>query len=222
MNYFKQDFLDFFSELEKNNRKEWFDSNKKRYEITVKLPFIEFINEIIGRIKEDDPTINMTAKEAIFRINRDVRFSNDKSPYKSNTSAAISSGGKKDFTSPEIYLELSHKGIGIYGGSYQPDKEYIFKIRSYISENLEEFQNIINAKDFVKSFGTIQGEKNKKIPKEFLDIYAKEPLIVNKQFYYVSNFKPNYILKENLSDLIMEQYYISKPIKNFLTLALNS
>ncbi len=222
MNYFKQDFLDFFSELEKNNRKEWFDSNKKRYEITVKLPFIEFINEIIGRIKEDDPTINMTAKEAIFRINRDVRFSNDKSSYKSNTSAAISSGGKKDFTSPGIYLELSHKGIGIYGGSNQPDKEYIFKIRSYISENLEEFQNIINAKDFVKSFGTIQGEKNKKIPKEFLDIYAKEPLIVNKQFYYVSNFKPNYILKENLSDLIMEQYYISKPIKNFLTLALNS
>lgn len=116
MSFFVKDFIDFFSELEKNNNKVWFDENKKRYEKYVKIPFIEFVTEIIIRVQEDDSLVNINAKEAIFRINRDVRFSNDKSPYKSHTSAAISAGGKKDFAYPGIYLELSHKGLGVYGG----------------------------------------------------------------------------------------------------------
>lgn len=222
MSYFSKDFIDFFKELEKNNSKEWFDANKKRYEKSVKIPFIDFISEIIARIKEDDDSINMTAKEAIFRINRDVRFSNDKSPYKTHTSAAISSGGKKDFSSPGLFLEMSHEGLGVYGGTYQPDKNQIFKIRSYIAENLDEFQEIINEKDFVKNFGTLLGEKNKKIPNEFIDVYAKEPFIANKQFYYMGNFKSDIIIKDSLSDFIIELYYISKPIKDFLYNALNS
>ncbi|MCX6145921.1 MAG: DUF2461 family protein, partial [Candidatus Kapabacteria bacterium] len=80
----------------------------------------------------------------------------------------------------------------------------------------------INEKKFNKYFGTIQGEKNKKIPAEFVEIVKKEPLIANKQFYYVANFKSDFILKDNLSDFIMELYYITKPLKDFLTLALNS
>ena len=94
--WFTQDFIDFFSELEKNNTKEWFDANRKRYEKSVKIPFSAFTQAFINEVAKDDPELQQEAKNCTFRINRDIRFSNDKTPYKSTSSAIITKGGKKN------------------------------------------------------------------------------------------------------------------------------
>ena len=96
MAYFTKDFIDFFKELAANNKKEWFDFNRKRYEKSVKQPFAEFVQEMIDRIRADDPKVDISTKDAIFRINRDVRFSKDKTPYKTHMAAIVSARGKKD------------------------------------------------------------------------------------------------------------------------------
>ena len=100
MAYFTQDFIDFFQELSANNHREWFHANKKRYEQQVKVPFQSFVQLMIDRVQEVDRNVVLTPKDAIFRINRDIRFSADKTPYKTNVSAIISSGGKKDKNDP--------------------------------------------------------------------------------------------------------------------------
>ncbi len=216
MTYFTNDFVSFFSELSENNNREWFAENKQRYETSVKHPFEQFMKEILHRVFMDDEKIQLTPKEAIFRIYRDVRFSKDKSPYKTHASAVISSGGRKNYTIPGYYLELSQAGIKFYAGAHILKSGELNNLRKFISEEENDFSEIINDKKFRSIFGDVLGEKNRRIPKEFVYFAEKNPIIYNKQFYVLGNEKHDVITTENLTDIIMEYYHVSKPFVNFL------
>jgi len=148
MAYFTKDFTNFFKELAGNNNRDWFMANKSRYEESVKKPFELFIEDMITRLSKEDKRINMTAKESIFRIYKDVRFSKDKTPYKISASALISPGGKKDKSTPGVYLELTAEHVRFYSGSHVLEKDQLQKVRSYIADNLKAFDKVISAKDF--------------------------------------------------------------------------
>jgi uncharacterized protein (TIGR02453 family) len=220
MHYFTQDFLDFFKELSSNNNRDWFQENKKRYETSIKKPFENFIQDMIYKIHEDDEDLMITPKEAIFRIYRDIRFSKDKTPYKTHASAVIGKGGRKNYTDPGVYLELSSDHLRFYSGIYQLSKDQLENVRSYISNNLNEFNSLLKDKNFKKYYKTIRGEQNKRIPKEYNDIFEKQPLIANKQFYYFTELDPAKILSKNLTDNLMKFYYAAKPMNSFLKKAL--
>ncbi len=222
MAYFNQDFLEFFKELAGNNNKEWFDKNRKRYEKEVKIPFQTFVGDMIELIKKEDPKVNIAPKDAIFRINRDIRFSKDKTPYKLQVSAIISRGGRKDMVSPGIYMEFTPEHVRLYGGVYMCDKDQLYDIRSAISENPKAFKNAYSDKKFVEHFGEIRGEKNKVIPKEFKEIGEEETMIYNKQFYYFGQLPPETVLKDDLDQIVLSYYKASKPVKDFFAKALNS
>lgn len=222
MAYFTKEFLKFFKDLEKNNEREWFHANKKRYEEHVKKPFEEFVAVMIDRMQSVDPAIVITPKDAIFRIHRDVRFSKDKSPYKVQVSGVISSGGRKDMSTPGIYLQLNHKEFAIYSGAYKPDKNQLQGIREAIASDPKGFKKLISAKAFVSKFGAIQGEKNKRIPKEFQEIHEEEPLIANKQFYYTAELPANTALDDKLVKIVMDYYKASIPVSKFLEKAMNA
>ncbi|MCP5063564.1 MAG: DUF2461 domain-containing protein [Ignavibacteriae bacterium] len=220
MQYFTQDFMDFFIELENNNSREWFHANKKRYEESVKIPFENFIQDMIFRIHEDDENLMITPKEAIFRIYRDIRFSKDKTPYKTHSSAVIVNGGRKNYTDPGVYIEMSSRGIKFYGGIYQMTKDQLQNVRESIVSNLDEFNALINDKDFKKKYGKVQGEQHKRIPKEFKEIHEVQPLIANKQFYFLGKIDSKRILNKNLADHLMKYYFAGKPLGCFLSEAL--
>lgn len=220
MKYFEKGFLDFFAELEENNHKEWFDQNRKRYEGFVKEPFKRFVAEMIAQISALDPEVRAEPKDCIFRINRDIRFSKDKTPYKTNVSASIAPGGRKNMSTPGIYIELSARDIRIYSGVYMPDKDQLTKVRASIEYNLEGFQKVVNDKEFIKNFGGILGDKNKIVPKEFKEVLEKEPLIANKQFYFFKKYEPKQLLSETLVVDFMTDYQIAKPVMEFFKDAL--
>lgn len=220
MKYFSIDFTQFFKELAANNHKDWFDENRKRYEKEVKEPFKEFIAALIKEVQKDDRTIQIEPKDAIFRINRDIRFSKDKTPYKLHCSAVVTRGGKKDKTTPGIYVQLGPEDARIYGGAHMLDKDELYDIREYITQNLTKFNKIISNKAFTSTFGEIHGETNKVIPKEFKAAASKQPLIYNKSFYYYTKFDPDIIATDKLMPSLMEAYQAGKPMKDFLTKAL--
>lgn len=222
MSYFDKDFIDFFSELENNNNREWFQENKKRYELSVKNPFEYFVQDMIYRIHEDDENIMVTPKEAIFRIYRDIRFSKDKTPYKTHVSAVIANGGRKNYTDPGVYLELGAKHLRFYSGIYQLSTEQLSKVRSFLAINLEELDILLKDKNFRKYFGSVQGEQNKRIPKEFNETFKLQPIIANKQFYYFSELESVKILSKNLPTTLMKFYHAAKPMNNFFKQALSS
>lgn len=220
MAWFTPDFNKFFIELAPNNNKEWFDANRKRYELSVKEPFEAFVAEVITQVAKVDPKVTITPREAIFRINRDVRFSKDKAPYKSRMSAVVASGGRKDHSSGGIYFEIGPENVAFYGGQYMPDKDQLQRIREHIAANLAQFKKLRTAKAFVEHFAEIQGEKNKIVPKEFKEALTKEPLIANKQFYFMAELPPKTVTSPKLVDLLMEHYVAMKPMNDFLAAAL--
>ncbi len=220
MNYITEDFINFLEDLKNNNNREWFLKNKARYEKFAKKPFESFVQDMIYRIHEDDETLMVTPKEAIFRIYRDIRFSNDKTPYKTHLSAVISNGGRKNYTDPGVYIESSAERLRFYNSIYQLSKDQLENVRGFISSNLDEFNSLLKEKNFKKYFGTIRGEQNKRIPKEFIEISERQPLIANKQFYYFTELNPTKILSKSLSSTLMKFYHTGKPMNLFLKRAL--
>ncbi len=216
MAYFTQGFIDFFNELSENNHREWFHANKKRYEEHVKKPFYHFIADLIDHIQEDDPRIMLEPKHAIFRINRDIRFSKDKTPYKTNVSAVISPEGRKDVNYPGFYVDFNTKKLYLGGGAYSVTKEQLHNIRFAIAAQPEEFQSLLEQKAFKDRFGSMKGEKNKRLPKELKEAAENQPLIFNKQFYYMGELDHWLLLDDQLMDITMEYYFAAKPMRDFL------
>lgn len=219
MSYFNPTFLSFFKELSNNNSTKWFNENRKIYETEVKKPFADFVEEMIIRIQKYEPEIQIKPSEAISRINKDIRFSKDKTPYNTHVSANISIYGKKDKSYPSFYFQLSPDGISIFGGAYMIENPTLQNIRNYIANNIEDFSNVYNDGLFTEKFGKIQGEQNKRIPPEFQAVALKEPLIANKQFYYSAELKPDLIILDKLPDKLMEYYLAGKKVNDFLKLA---
>jgi uncharacterized protein (TIGR02453 family) len=216
MKYFNSAFIQFFKELSNNNNKQWFDANKAIYEKEVKKPFLDFTGIIITRIQEHDHEVQISPAEAVFRINRDIRFSPDKTPYKTHAAANISKYGRKDNGYPGLYYQMSHEGLMIYGGVYTVEKDRLSKIRNYIAENLDDFAEVYNDSAFIEKFGEIQGEKNKRLSPELQGISKHEPLIANKQFYFGAELNKKFIISDELPDVIMEYYMAGKKVNDFL------
>lgn len=222
MTYFDKDYISFFKNLEKNNHKEWFHENKKTYEAKVKKPFADFLAELIAAYSSLGKEITMAPKDAVMRINRDIRFSADKTPYKIHMGAMVSPYGKKDHTHPAIYLEAGAKHIRFYSGSHGLEKQQLYNVRKHIAENLDEFNKLVNAKPFKDTFGEVRGEKNKVLPAEFREAAEKQPLIFNKSFYYFANYKPEVMLEDGLVKKIITDFKKAIPLNNFLEEAINS
>ena len=222
MSHFTKDFIAFFKDLEKNNDRDWFIENKGRFIKNVKEPFERLTGDLLEAMHKYDPNILMTAKDAIFRIYRDVRFSKDKTPYKTHMSAMISRGGRKDMTYPGIYFQAGAQDIRIYSGVYSPDKKQLEAIRTAIALNPKALDKLRSRKAFQEKFrGEILGDKNKRLPKEFVEAAEAQELIYNKSFYYYAKLKPSEILDSKLVSNVMAHFKAAEPINQFFKEALN-
>lgn len=219
--YFSKDFHAFFKELAANNSKDWMDLNRKRYADVVKKPFENFVEAIQQEVSSFDEEILIKPGNAIFRINRDIRFSKDKTPYKTNRTAIISKYGRKDKVYPGFYVFVSPEKTMVGGGAYFLEKENLFKVRQEIAYNLEEFDELINAKNFKKYFPEIQGAKNKIAPKEFKEDIETQALLLNKGFYFMKDLPADLIFSENAVPELTAIMKTAKPFNDFLRRALS-
>ena len=222
MALFNVDYINFFKELTKNNHKKWFDQNRSRYEESVKTPFYSFVERMIAKVQTDDPKVIITTKESIFRINRDIRFSKDKTPYKTHMSALISRTRKKDKGFPGFYFSMSAENIMIYGGAHSLETNRLYSIRKHISEHQEVFSKLLDDRIFMEKYGRIHGDKNIRIPTEFNDAAKKQPLLFNKAYYYFAKLDVKHILDPNLEDIFMDYYFAAKPMREFLISAVSN
>lgn len=212
----------FFKELEKNNNKEWFHANKKRYEKEVKAPFLSLIDTLIPHLMEWDDRIIPDAKKAMFRINRDIRFSKDKSPYHLILKAGFSPNGKKSFL-PGYYLGIDTENIHVGGGLFMLRPPELKKVRGHIAKNTDGLLHIVAQTDFKDNFGKIKGEKAKRLDKSLLEVAQHTDLIFNKQYYAMAEFplEPFYGSKE-LTEEILAHFRDIRPLNEYLTTAFES
>lgn len=158
--------VDFLANLDKNNNREWFQANKKQFD-AAQDNMTAFAGYLIGEIgKFDDAVADIDPKTCVFRIYRDVRFSKDKSPYKTNHGAYISPGGRKSMQ-PGYYFHVQPGQSFVAGGKHIPDGPETLKIRNAIAANTDEFLKIVEKKSFRDAFGGLHGDRLKSAPKGF-------------------------------------------------------
>ncbi len=201
-----KEILSFLRKLEKNNNRDWFNTHKKNYETDVKAPFEAFVTELIAQVGKFDPLIDMPTKKAIFRIYRDTRFSKDKTPYKTHISAAFAPNGRKNPNDPGYYFHLESGRLMIGGGAYFIDKTGLQTLREFIDNDVARFKKVIGKSAFKKHYEMVRGEANKRIPKEFNTTFEKEPLIANKQFYFMAELPSANILEKDFMKNLIGYY----------------
>ena len=212
--------VDFLEKLKANNNREWFQANKRLYD-DAKGEFEQLIAMLIPVVRGIDSGVDVVSpKECLFRIFRDVRFSKDKSPYKTNFGAFIAKGGRKSpYAGYYLHIEPGASFVG--GGAYMPESQYLKAIRTEIFENAEEYKTIITSDDFRKYFGGMFGEKLKTAPKGFPKDFADIDLLKNKHYAVTHRVEDGFWFSDTLVEKVTEIFSVLYVLNRFLNNAIS-
>lgn len=213
--------IKFLKDLKKNNNKEWFDANRSRYELA-KAEYLTFVEQVLERMKIIDPSLQeIQPKQCVFRINRDVRFSKNKEPYKTNFGASFSKGGKK-VQSAGYYFHLEPGECFIGGGFWMPMAPELKKIRMEIDYNLDEFNAIVSNKTFKKYFTALnQDEKLSRPPLGYEPDNPALEFLKLKSFIVSSSLNDADLQDKNLVNKVVTHFTAMKPLIDFLNRAID-
>jgi uncharacterized protein (TIGR02453 family) len=219
METIKKSTLDFLAAINVNNNRDWFIANRSMY-LEAKDNFESFVQNIINEIILFEPIMKgLEAKSCVFRINRDIRFSNDKSPYKSHFGAFIVQGGKKNGDKFAGYYFHIEPGKSIMaGGAYTPPAPWLSSIREKISDSPDEFIKITKAKDFIKYFGSVDGEKLKTAPKGYPKDHPHIELLKLKSYLVVNEATDKLVLSSNFQNHVISVFKTMKPLNDYLNI----
>ncbi len=213
--------LDFLSDLAKHNKKEWMDDNKKRYN-EAKGYVLELVAEVIDKASTFDKSLaGLDPKKTLFRINRDIRFSKNKDPYKTNFGAAIVDGGRKS-GNPGYYLHIKPWENFIGGGLYQPEAGTLQKVRQEIDYNGKKIRKIIQDKNFRKIYPTpYDGDKLKTAPKGYPKDHPDLDLLQLKHYVFMSEISDKDVISKKMVEVTVQAYKTLFPFNQFLSEAIS-
>ncbi|CAH0995069.1 hypothetical protein EMA8858_01189 [Emticicia aquatica] len=207
--------LQFLTYLQENNNREWFQSNKKDYE-KLKEEFEALCQDILsGLTLFQEDLINTKVKDCIFRINRDVRFSKDKSPYKNYISAAFGPGGRHS-NKIDFYIQIQPDATILGGGMWAPTPTQLASFRQEIDYNPAMLKGIIEDESFNKYFNEIHGEKVKKMPKGYPIDHPDIELLKYKQLFFVHRYKNDEVFNPTFANEIVTGCKILKPYLDYV------
>ncbi|MDR2041652.1 MAG: DUF2461 domain-containing protein [Tannerella sp.] len=206
----------FLRELRENNHREWFQANKKRYD-TLLGEYAGQLQQLIDRIAAFDPEIaGLEAKSCIFRIYRDLRFSPDKTPYKTHLGAYIAACGGKASDYAGYYVHLEPDNAFLSGGVWCPPPPLLKKLRQDIYDSMDEFLDIIENKRFKAVYPALEGGMLKRVPAGFPADYIYGYILKQKDFV-VSSAKPDaFFCTENWMERAAEDFKLLQPFNRFL------
>jgi uncharacterized protein (TIGR02453 family) len=218
MNVINKSTLEFLADLKQNNYREWFQKNRKRYE-DARDNFESFVQLIIDNVSVFDPILKgLEVKSCTYRINRDIRFSPDKTLYKSHLGAFIVRGGKNNgnrLAGYYIHVEPGGNSM-VAGGAYIPPAPWLNAIREKIDDQGEKLVKILNNKELRSVFGEIEGEKLKSAPRGFPKDHPYIEYLKLKSFLISKLFTDKEVTNKEWFGMVLEACRIMKPLNDFL------
>ncbi|MEP3390274.1 MAG: DUF2461 domain-containing protein [Reichenbachiella sp.] len=212
--------IQFLKDLSANNNKEWFDTNRKTYEACRKQ-FLGLVQNIIDELAKFDPELTgVDPKKCVFRINRDIRFSKDKTPYKTNFGALMGANGKKT-EGTGFYMHLAPEQNFAGGGIYMPPPETLAAIRQEIDYNPEGLKKLLESKDFKETFVDIKGDKLKTAPKGYPKDHPNIELLRLKSFYVIKEFSERELTSDGFFEGLVSTYKKAHEFNKYLKEAIS-
>lgn len=212
--------LQFFADLKANNNRDWFLSQKKRYEM-VKKDQQQLVADLLALLKPLDPSLEpLEVKHCTFRINRDIRFSADKSPYKTHLGISMSRG-LKNGNYPGYYLHLDPDGSFTAGGFHSPEAADLKKIRREIAFYHDDLQALLEEKDFKKIYGDLDRTNSlKTMPKGYQKDHPAIEYLKLKSFTASAPFRTEEATKADFAAKTVKKLIALKPLNDFIGRAL--
>ena len=223
------DTLQFFEELNLNNNRDWFLSNKSRWE-AIRKDFLAFTQALIDEMVVIDPSLgNITAEKCVYRIYRDVRFSSDKRPYKSHIACFLPTGGNRKCAVPGYYFQVGNDDEGLPGvcslggGIFMPDSKTLEAIRQEIFYNIAELKEIMAEKKYHQYFGdqfwTIK--KLQRVPRGYPTDWPDADLLKYKDYTTMYSIPQKYLFEDDILDRVLDVFRASAPLNKFIQRAMN-
>ncbi len=211
--------IKFLKDLKKNNNRDWFEKHRPAYD-SAKTDFANFTQQVIDKFGKTEPSIkNLASKECMFRINRDVRFSKDKSPYKTNMGASINCAGRKAWEKAGYYFQLEPGRSFAGGGIWMPESPQLKKIRQEVDYNFNEFKKIISSKKFKAVFGDLNRSSEyvlTRIPKGYETDNPAAEFLKLKSFVAMRIFSEKELLSRDLVKKSVEAFSALQPLVEFI------
>jgi uncharacterized protein (TIGR02453 family) len=173
--------LSFLKSLKRNNKREWFHANRERFEANCRAPMVEIVERLAVDLPKFAPELLVGTKESLFRQFRDTRFSEDKTPLKTNIAATFPHRALGRMNGASFYFEVGPDYVWIGGGVYRPDTSQLHLLREHIAANHRKFDAIVRA-PAVKKLGGLKGEKLTRVPRGFDKAHPAAAYLMHKQF----------------------------------------
>lgn len=208
--------LDFLSALRRHNHKAWFDAHRAEYD-AARAAFAQLVDGLIDEFRAADQLHDLTAPACLTRIYRDVRFSKDKAPYKTNLAALIGPGGWKG-RALGYYLSLEPGDLSITaGGLYAPTPAQLERFRQAIAADAAPFKKLMHAKGFVQTFGAVEGERLKTAPKGYDRAHPELALLQLKTVTAVHHFSDQDVLAGGFARAAAQTFRAMRPFLDYLS-----
>ena len=214
-----KDVLDFLKKLKKNNDREWFAANKKEF-LSIQENMIAFADGVVEGMSKVDHIETPSGKKSLFRIYRDTRFSNDKTPYKTHFGGYLKGATKQLRGGYYFHVEEGHSFVG--GGFWDPNPDDLKRIRKAIAEDPDELRKIINSNAFTSTFGTLKGDQVKSAPKGYSKDDPAIDLLRYKQFLISKEFTDQEVLSADYSDKVIATFKAMRPFFDYMSYILTT
>jgi uncharacterized protein (TIGR02453 family) len=208
--------LTFLGQLKRHNRRPWFLKNKETYEQRVKTPMTQLVQAINAELRHFAPEMVTEPKRAIYRIYRDIRFSPDKSPYKTHVAALFAPTALAKHACAGYYFHFSPEELLVAGGVYMPGPRELLAIRNHIAENSKELRGIAANGQFKKLFCGLEGDQLSRVPKGFASDHPAVDLLRYKQFLVATTHPPDLVLRKELLPTLVQAFKAMTPLVRFL------
>jgi uncharacterized protein (TIGR02453 family) len=213
---FSKDALSFLRALKRNNRRDWFQPRKEKYEVLIKIPMLEFVAGLNEELARCAPAYVTPPEKAIYRIYRDTRFSPDKTPYKTHIAAIFPRNTAAKREGAVFYLHFTATELLAFAGVYSPDRDELLAYRTLLRDNHEEFEAILNNKSLRKVVGGLQGEQLSRMPKGFPVDHPAEALLRQKQWYLESTLDIRLLTTSRAVPELAKRFAVMAPMVEFL------
>jgi len=206
--------FEFLRELVANNNRDWFAANRPRYE-AAKKEFEQVVSQLLSKVAEFENLPNTEVKDCIFRINRDVRFSKDKSPYKQHFSAAIGPGGRHSGRI-DFYLHIQPDESFLGAGMWAPTPKHLAKFRQELDFNPNELKGIIETSTFRSYFPEIWGDSLQRPPKGYAEDHPELALLKRKQLFFMHKYTDAEVMSPDFAAEVAQGCLLIKPYCDYL------
>jgi len=213
---FPAEGLQFLKQLKRNNNREWFIAHKATYEDSVKKPMQELVEILAVEFAKFAPDIHASARGSLYWINRDTRFSKDKSPYKTHVAAVFPPKGLGKHGGAGFYFHIAPGEVFVGGGLYMPLPEDLKAVRETIAADPRRFEAILKKQGFRRMFSEMTGEQLARVPRGFAATHPAADYLRFKQFLAARTLPSDSATFPAFAGTLVETFKTLHPFIHFL------